>query len=108
MSPKIAARVLKGSCLIDILILLLIIIIAVAGNNDVGDLFLYWFFFLIFTYIFDFMFVFIAPVRCDNEFCRERMHRAWDDYRLVYECDRCGYIYDTKFKFGGGDFYPPF
>jgi hypothetical protein len=52
MSPKIAARVLKGSCLIDILILLLIIIIAVAGNYNVGDWFLYWFIFLFFTYIF--------------------------------------------------------
>jgi hypothetical protein len=107
MSPKTVAHVLKGSNLICLIILLLIIMIAKTGKYE-GDV-INWYFvglvkFFIFTFLFDAVFVFVAPVRCDHEGCRERMHRAWidaDGFRLTYQCDRCGYTYDTGFSFGG-------
>ena len=110
MSPKTVAHVLSVSILIIFLYFLLIIIIAITGKFDDNamKLFVIGAFILFFlSFIFDVVFVFVAPVRCDHEGCHERMHRAWieeNGFRLTYKCDRCGYTYDTNFTFGGDSY----
>jgi hypothetical protein len=110
MSPKTVALVLTGSSLIIFFYFLLIIILAVTGKLDDNVIGLYVigaFILFIVSFIFDAIFVFVAPVRCNHEGCGERMHRAWikeNGFRLTYKCDRCGYIYDTNFTFGGDSY----
>lgn len=107
MSPRTVAIVLKGSAIAGVIIIFLMIIMAISGEITANQIFWGIGLFL-FCLIFDLIFVFSAPVRCDQENCHEIMHRAWVNeggfqYRLTYECSRCGYIYDTNFTFGFGE-----